>query len=173
MKMLNRLKKLFKSQPSPSLEQVRDFISVADVLEDNRREKEIVNLQVWIDKPIIILSNNYPFIDVGFGRDITFISQAQNPVLVYDSYSESPEGIETKISLASVVMFYDDFKLDALLKLTPWEIGHLFYGKYSHKTEQTIEELNDLRQKFHPKNKEEYLFWNGFGKDVQIHYAKG
>jgi len=171
--MLKWFKKLFgqNSTFQQDIEGIEHHIN--EIIEDEKRKSEIINLQVWIDKPIIIISNNYPFIEVGFGRDITFISQAQNPILVYDSYSETPVEIKQKISLASVVMFYDELKLDALLKLSPCEIEHLFYGRYTYLTEIVIDEENSLEQTVHIKEKESYLLWNGFGQAVEAHYTKG
>lgn len=171
--MLKWFKRLFGQDSTfqQDIEEIEHHIN--ETIEDEKRKSEIINLQVWIDKPIIIISNNYPFIEVGFGRDITFISQAQNPILVYDSYSESPEQIKQKISLASVVMFYDELKLDTLLKLSPFEIKHLFYGRYSYLTKIVIDEENRFEQTVHIKEKESYLLWNGFGQAVEAHYSEG
>lgn len=138
---------------------------INEIIEDEKRESEIVNLQVWIGKPIIVVSASE--ISLGFGKDITFVTKANNPVLVFEDYSSDPSQITEKISMSNCVMFYDVHKLKSLLKLDNNDIYRLFFGKYSYQS-------NELEFKSKPRELtlEMYLERNNFAKAVEWHYEE-
>lgn len=170
--MLNWLKKLLYpvvTDPRTALKHDIEGIEahISEIIEDEKREAEIINLQVWIGKPILIVSNSESNITLGFGKDITFISQANNPVLVFEDYSSDPSCVTEKISMSNCIMFYDIHKLRSLLKLDNNDINHLFFGKYSYKSD-------DLDFKSNPRelSLEMYLERNNFAKAVEWHYEE-
>lgn len=170
--MLNWLKKLLYpvvTDPRTALKHDIEGIEahISEIIEDEKREAEIINLQVWIGEPIIILSNSDSNITLGFGKDITFISQANNPVLVFEDYSSDPSGVTEKISMSNCIMLYDRHKLKSLLKLDNNEIHSLFFGRYSY-------QYDDVKFRSNPRelSLEMYLNRNGFDEAVKLRYEK-
>lgn len=177
--MFNWLKKLLRPViTDPRAELKRDIEGIEahinDIIEDERREAEIINLQVWMGKPIIIISNSEPFITVGFGKDITFVSKANNPVLVFEDYSSDPSGISEKINLSNCIMLYDIYKLRSLLKLNGDEVGRLFLGKYSYQSDEVESKPQEfIREPTLELYLEKmYLKRNNFAEAVKQHYEK-
>lgn len=138
---------------------------INEIIEDEKREGEIINLQVWIGKPIIVVSASE--INLGFGKDITFVTKANNPVLVFEDYSSDPSQITEKISLSNCVMFYDVHKLKSLLKLDNDDIYRLFFGRYSYQSD-----VVKFESKPRELTLEMYLERNNFAKAVEWHYKR-
>jgi len=170
--MFNWLKKWLQPVADDSRKALKHDIEeieahINELIEDEKREAEFVNLQVWVGKPIIIISNSDSNITLGFGKDITFISRANNPVLVFDDYSSDPSFITEKISMSNCIMFYDIHKLKSLLKLDNNDVAHLFFGKYSYQGDEV-----EFKSKPRELSLQMYLERNNFAKAVEWYYKR-
>lgn len=81
------------------------------------------NLETYIDKPIISISNEWDTPVIGFVTGITYITKANHPALLVTDYITMKEVIVTNKTFA-----YTKQRFEAILKLDPYELCTLFYS---------------------------------------------
>lgn len=79
-------------------------------------------LQSYIGKPVISISNEWDDPIIGIGKEIVFISKANTPKLVIEDYISGKEYMPL-----GIIMGFTEQRFKALSKLDPFEICSLLY----------------------------------------------
>lgn len=116
-----------------------------DLKEQSDRSIQIALLEQYIDKPIICISDSNQIL-IGYGKDITFITQAQQPMLkVFDLLTDEEYIVFGKI------FFYSDEILHLFYNNPPDHYLPIMYGGhpkrykiYNVRNKQTIQEVLDI-----------------------------
>lgn len=103
----------------------------AQELEKRRAEYknnvDLLILQDFIGKPVIVVSNEWDTPVVGIGARIEYITLSNVPMLVVESYIDGKEYIAF-----GTVFAYTKQKMRAMFKLTPFELCSLIYYKTTY-----------------------------------------
>lgn len=82
----------------------------------------LIELQSYIGKPVISVSNEWDDPIIGIGKEIVFITKANTPKLVIQDYISGKEYMPF-----GIVMGFTEQRFKALSKLDPFEICSLLY----------------------------------------------
>ena len=145
--MVDSMKKmffnLFSSVFSDSLNRLltseRDkAVSLFRKLESERKQEySLLDLGLLVGKPVIAISNEWDNPVIGFAKEITLVSKANNPYLVVHDYLTGQEVIPL-----GKVFFYTEQRFEAVMKLDPFELCSLLYtNSFSDRTF-----VKDIRQ---------------------------
>lgn len=112
---------------------------------ENERKQEcsILELGLLVGKPVIAISNEWDNPVVGFAKEITLVSKANNPYLVIHDYLTDQEVIPL-----GKVFFYTEQRFEAVMKLDPFELCCLLYtNTFSDRTYvKEIRQQRDTRE---------------------------
>lgn len=104
---------------------------------ERKQEYSLLELGLLVGKPVIAISNEWDNPVVGFAKEITLVSKANNPYLVVHDYLTGQEVIPL-----GKVFFYTEQRFDAVMKLDPFELCSLLYtNSFSDRTF-----VKDIRQ---------------------------
>jgi hypothetical protein len=102
---------------------------IKSILEEKNKEKnkiKLYSLKSFLNKLVICISNEMENVIVGYAKDITFITQAQQPTLiVYDIIQKK------EIIPMGIIMNYTEQKFDALNSLEPNQRIAIFFNQTS------------------------------------------
>jgi hypothetical protein len=103
-------------------------IAVAPKVEPKFQERvktiKELELEEFLGKPVICLSNEIQNLTVGIGKEITFLTQAQQPFLVVEDIVN-----KTEILPMGIIFAYTKQKFDALNQIEPNARIALFYNR--------------------------------------------
>lgn len=98
----------------------------AKLNQDNRkREAEISELSMYLQKPVICISNEWDTPIIGFVTQIGSVSKAENPALIVRNYLDGQEYL-----VLGKTFYYTDQRFNALFKLDPFEWCAFLFGRY-------------------------------------------
>ncbi len=143
----SKFQKEFQSFYFEKIEQYRNERIESD------RNIRTTELSMFINKPVICISNEWETPVIGFATSIGFISKANDPVLIVHNYLDNQEAM-----ILGSTFYYNTQRFDALFKLDPFELCSFIYGRY---TEQVFEK--EIREKLLTKEEvKQLLEQNGF-----------
>lgn len=91
-------------------------------LKDQKNKCKYLELSMFIDKPIIAISNEWANPVIGIGKEIIYISKANTPVLVIHDYLTNEDKM-----IFSEVFYFTEQRFNAFSKLDPFEICSIIY----------------------------------------------
>lgn len=112
-KEMNQMKATIKSEA---------YYEYHEKNKEENRQIELFSLKEMIGKPIIVVSNEWDDVIVGFATEVRFITQSQQPILVMKNHITGEEML-----VSGKVYAYTLQKLNAILKLDPYELCSLIY----------------------------------------------
>lgn len=102
---------------------------IKSLLETQKKEEnkiQLYYLKSFLNKLVICISNEIENVVVGYAQDITFITQAQKPLLiVYDIIQKK------EIVPMGIILNYTEQKFDALNSLDPNQRISIFFNQTS------------------------------------------
>ncbi len=126
-----------------------------DEREESTRQYAIYELDQFVNKPVICLSNEWKNPIIGYGTRIDFITQAMNPVLCVHNYLDGQEYV-----VLGSVFHFNEQRFNALFKLNPFELCSFIYGRYmADEFDKAISEERNGKEEI-----QELLETNGFYK---------
>ena len=93
--------------------------------EERNRETRIIELSMYLDKPVICISNEWDTPIIGFVTQIGSVTKAEDPVLIVRNYLDGQEYL-----VLGKTFHYTDQRFNALFKLDPFEWCAFIYGDY-------------------------------------------
>ena len=157
--MFKLFKSVFRQEPPQPIEtKPNNGTTVMTPYEETR----FIELMTYVNKPVIIVSNEWQDLQIGFGVSVDFITKSNVPALVVKSYLTGEEFITF-----GNIFHYTTQRFNALMALDPFERWCLIQDSEETFTKARIQPL--LSSKKEILNK---LKMNGFflriGKDSPI-----
>lgn len=112
--------KEINAQISSAKQKAKD--EIYEVQTEQKNQTALIELQTYIDKPVISLSNEWQDPIIGIGKEVIFVTQANKPMLVIEDYITGKEYMAF-----GVIMGFTEQRFKALAKLNPFESCSLIY----------------------------------------------
>lgn len=122
-KLFQKVRPFFSNQLDMML--IKDRIANEKDRQQRVHISEVSELDMFVGKPVICISNEWETPIIGLATRIDFISQAQNPVLCVLNYLDVKEYL-----VLGKTFFFTTQRFDALFKLSPFELCSFIYGRY-------------------------------------------
>jgi hypothetical protein len=141
---MNLIKRFFSKAIETQAVELFNKWKDAEQAEKDRSNRQIAEFSVGT--PVICISNEWDDPVVGFVTHIEYITKAQNPVPVVMDYLSGRE-----VMVMGAVYDFTDQRLDAFLKLAPYErwVMAQRHGFHHYSKDLSIEEL--LEMSMNPK----------------------
>lgn len=149
-------------------EQVKNAYNIGVIAErkrseESRADSDLITQQEFVGKPVISFSNEWENPIIGFCTEITFITKAQNPVLMVKDYLTG----ETLMVLGKTFIYTEE-RFNAVMKLSPWELlGIAFSYPWAEASNATRKKIGVTDT---PVVVREKLEESGFYKDLRNYY---
>lgn len=93
--------------------------------EEREQFYQQMELEHFVGKPIITISNEWETPTIGFAKSVMSITKANTPVLLIQSYLDGQEYI-----VLGKCFVYTEQRFDALFKINPFELCSFIYDSY-------------------------------------------
>lgn len=109
----------------------------ADQKDRGDREKAVqhATYHEMIGKPVIAVGNDWSNPIIGIGLEVVLITQANQPHLVIHDYLTGQEFMPF-----GAVMYYDETRFEAIMKLNPFEVASLVYRLHTAESPVNVEQ---------------------------------
>lgn len=96
---------------------------------EKRNQIEKIELEMYVGKPVIYVSNEWANPIIGFGKEVIEITKAKTPTLIVHDYISGEDRM-----ILGKVYHYTEQRFNAFSKLTPFEACSLLYPQFNWNT---------------------------------------